>query len=259
MNPYSYFDQIICISLDNRYERRENATKIFHMLNIPVKYYIVSKHPNGGMYGCFQSHIEIIKQSYETGKNNILIFEDDLYPTHMYNISFIKSTIDFLKHDKSWEIFYFGYFPFRKSITSALEYHLSKRSRNNIIKYRPLATHAYCLNRKGMKKILDNYQYHIGKLQIDIFYCHIRMNSCCHIPNLFSQNMCDGGDNIASKDKIGTFFRNHQCFLTETIDAATYISLIKYRYIVLQNIIIIVVIIILVSIVYSKNRITINY
>lgn len=42
-------------------KRREYARYYFSKLNIQAKFFIVEKHTRGGLYGCFNSHITIIK------------------------------------------------------------------------------------------------------------------------------------------------------------------------------------------------------
>jgi GR25 family glycosyltransferase involved in LPS biosynthesis len=76
---YNFFDKIYCINLKHRPDRYISATKVFNDLNIPnVEFYITEKSSKGGRYGCFESHINVIKKAYNEGYNNILIFEDDI-------------------------------------------------------------------------------------------------------------------------------------------------------------------------------------
>ena len=59
---YNFFDKIICINLKTRQDRYESALKTFQSLNINnVEFYFANKSPKGGRYGCFESHINVIK------------------------------------------------------------------------------------------------------------------------------------------------------------------------------------------------------
>jgi len=49
---------------------------LFRLLNIEVDWWIVDKHPEGGIYGCFESHLNIWEK-YGT-KKYLCVFEDDI-------------------------------------------------------------------------------------------------------------------------------------------------------------------------------------
>ena len=105
---------------------------------------------------CNDSHINIITKCYKDGKENILIFEDDARFNLPLNIDKIMNVINWLKVNKNWDIFYFGSLPlFSYPVNTFV-----MRS------YKPFLAHCYCLNRKGMKKIiynsdLSNYHYDV--------------------------------------------------------------------------------------------------
>ncbi|AYV85941.1 MAG: hypothetical protein Solivirus2_12 [Solivirus sp.] len=65
-----------CISLISRKDRRDNIQKLFEKLEIEVSWWIVEKHPSGGIFGCSESHMMIWQQKHET--EYVCIFEDDL-------------------------------------------------------------------------------------------------------------------------------------------------------------------------------------
>ena len=69
----------VCISLLPRQDRRDKIQKVFEKLGIAdkIKWWIVQKHPDGGIHGCFESHYSVwtcpeFTQSY------LCIFEDDM-------------------------------------------------------------------------------------------------------------------------------------------------------------------------------------
>jgi len=262
---YDFFDDIVCINLESRKDRHKYAQNIFNKLNIPARFYIVKKHSKGGMYGCFESHINVIKEAYNNGKNNILIFEDDILPTKSYNLENIQNAINFMKFNNSWEIFFLGYsivnnlpdnIHFFKPLLNNLylnAYYVGK----NIIQYKPYNTHSYCLNRKGMKKILNNYNKYIGIIHIDVYLSdYLNLNSYCYVPLLFDQKWCIGSDNINNKDNIFEMMcRKILCFY-EKNELFWYISLIKYflYYINIYSwVLVIIYIIIFISIIYLSN------
>jgi hypothetical protein len=102
---------------------------------------------------CNDSHIKIIKRCYEEGKENILIFEDDARFNLPIDIDKVMRVINWLQVSDNWEIFYFGSIPI-------LSYPINSFIMRS---YKPYLAHCYSLNRKGMKKILENnelYNYH---------------------------------------------------------------------------------------------------
>lgn len=63
-----------CISLDLREDRRLEISKEFKRLEILITWWIVKRHPQGGNYGCFETHVNIWEHSID---DIIVIFEDD--------------------------------------------------------------------------------------------------------------------------------------------------------------------------------------
>lgn len=179
-------DEIICLSLDISKERREHFNKYFS--NIPYRFHIVKKHKNGGVYGCFHSHISIIKDAYKRNLQTILIFEDDAKPTSSFTNENLEEVNNFLKSNKNYECFYLGCFPIgakNKNFMIRPENAISK----NIYKFNPLATHAIIYNRRGMKKVLKNYKNFIGLCHYDIYLSrYANLNSYCFLPILIDQN-----------------------------------------------------------------------
>lgn len=147
-----FFDAIYCINLYDRIDRYNSSKKLFKKHNIPVKYYRTHKHPEGGLHGCFESHINVINLAYNSGAKNVLIFEDDIQDCNQ-NVNIIKinlkKAINFMKN-KTWDIFYLGTFPYvmKKWTSHIYDY-------PNIYEMTGLCTHAYVINHHIMKKLKD--------------------------------------------------------------------------------------------------------
>lgn len=63
-----------CMTLDSRQDRRLKVYSEFQRLDIPIEWWIVKRHPEGGNYGCFETHVNI----WEKNKADIMVnFEDD--------------------------------------------------------------------------------------------------------------------------------------------------------------------------------------
>jgi len=214
---YKFFDDIVCISLDNRTDRRTDVSRVFNTLSIPVRFHIVKKDPRGGRWGCFQSHIDVIKNAYDKGYQNILIFEDDVFQTKEYSTKSINKAINFMKtFSGQWDTFFLGYFPtsLKWDKQFVLAPHVNKDP--NLILFTPLATHAYCISRSGMKKILDVYPRYISSQHLDVMYSSfMNLRSFCYAPTLFDQHLCSPHDNEVLNIQE-RFFRANQCWFEKT-------------------------------------------
>lgn len=227
-NPYSFFHDIVCINIDERKERKQQASELFNQLNIKARFHIVKRHPKGGVYGCFESHIDCIKDAYRKGIESLLVFEDDIKNSPSYTTKQVQTCVEFLKQRKGkWDIFYLGYFPFDDTKGSLKGLFKARFETDNIISFSPLATHAYCVSREGMRKILKNYKGNIGNIHYDVYLSQLNLKSYCVVPILFDQKLCLQTDNQAL-NKIEAFARRFQCF-AERMHLMYKPSLIKYN------------------------------
>ena len=69
----------VCISLNNRSDRRDKIKETLHQLGIHkrINWWIVDKHKRGGIYGCFESHWSVWNCS-EFKRPYLCVFEDDI-------------------------------------------------------------------------------------------------------------------------------------------------------------------------------------
>lgn len=214
-SPYNFFGKIICINLLSRPERKQHAEKVLRSLNIPAEIYSVQKDKGGGILGCFKSHIQLIRKAYDAPYDNILIFEDDIEPTQSYNTRALQECVQFMKTDKHWDIFYLGFFTMNWDVNPLNTLSSSTMATQNIVKYNPLATHAYIVSRRGMKKILETYHNYIGNTHYDIFLAkYANLQSYCYVPMLFNQRMCMPSD-VEPGNFIERMARKTQCRLVD--------------------------------------------
>ena len=233
MKNYIFFDQIYCINLKIRKDKYNSAVNTFNNINLNnINFFLADKHKKGGMYGAFDSHIKVIKDAYTNNYNNILIFEDDVKIGKFYSNLLLKKSINFMKNNNEWDIFYLGYFPYgpKFNITPIT---------NHIFKSNPVVTHAYCLNRKSIIKILNTYQSYIGKIQYDVWLStHSNLNSYCIAPIIFDQYLNFTSDNSNPGVFEKYFFRDNQS-IYEKYNIMSNTSLIIYNYYKNKNIIMI--------------------
>lgn len=205
---YNFFHDIVCINLDISKDRRKHAQDIFDRLQIPAKFFTATKHKKGGMYGCFDSHIQILKDAYDRNLNNILVFEDDFLPTNSYCKEYVENAINFMKTNDEWDIFHLGYSVLKDDHHGFSTILNGKYYSDTIVQYNPFCTHALCYNRKAIKKILETYSEYIGLVHYDMFiasYCDFR--NYCITPMIFDQNFYFGHNN-ESNDGIEFLLRS---------------------------------------------------
>ena len=170
-DTFSFFDKIYCINLKTRPDRRDKAAGVFDMLGIPVEFHTVDPDPVSGIKGCFESHVEIIEEAYQAGYQNILIFEDDIVPSVSYDIEAVKDSIEFMKKNQFWEMFYFSCYP-------DILYHSMKKVDGNINNVHAYWGSGYCLSRRGIERYHDlKYESkEIDQIYVDnnYAYCYWR-------------------------------------------------------------------------------------
>lgn len=249
---YEIFDEIICITLEGNTERQQSVIQVFKKLNIPVKFFVAKRNPRGGRVGCFESHIQVIQDCYNNDKKRVLIFEDDLTPTIAYNESLLNNATQFMNNN-TWEIFQFGYSFRSDEFTNLFKFLLSKCVEPNIYNYIGLTTHAYCISRAGMEKVLKYGPNILERNAIeiphlDIFYMNLfsQENCYCIVPMIFDQKWCMSSDNEPFNlfEKI---LRKGQCLL-ETNDLLYIFSLI-----LLYRIYILIILVIIAIYIFTKE------
>ena len=243
-NPYDFFDEIVCINLESRKDKRKHAEKTLNKLNIPAKFYTAIKSPHGGKYGCFESHINVIRKAYQKGLNNILIFEDDLLPSMYYSIDIINNCINFMKNNKNWDLFYLGYCTsgtFKCIFFPTIV-------KNDICIGNILCTHSYALNRGSMKDILVKSEYYLKNPENTIHLDHFfkeNFNIYYHKKNQFTQNCCLSSDNNykIGNININNFKDRGSCLLTTKlqIDSLLYYHGVRIKLLIFIIILILVI------------------
>ncbi len=116
MNVNDFFPDKVCINLDRRPERWEQAEAQFalHQIN-PVRRFPALDGwtldvPPGwdgspGAYGCLQSHLSVVREARRSGLSQILIFEDDVVFDSDFNERFSRY-VSQLPSD--WDMLLFG-------------------------------------------------------------------------------------------------------------------------------------------------------
>jgi GR25 family glycosyltransferase involved in LPS biosynthesis len=145
MNPFDFFEFIVCINLERRPERWEESLMEFDKLGITDKVirFNAIESPDSS-YGNHLSHASILRYAVEQKLDNVLIFEDDVefFPGAIRNLT---NSIKDLPED--WDMFYLG-----ANLDSYKAYkvtpHLAKLTG-------AFATHAYAIRHTLFSKLID--------------------------------------------------------------------------------------------------------
>ena len=99
-------DQVYCICLKSREDRYKSACDQLEKIGLDandINFYRPEKDLRGGIYGCWNSHREVIKQGYDSEAPYWLILEDDFIFTP-YWCSALMKLREFIASNNSWHI-----------------------------------------------------------------------------------------------------------------------------------------------------------
>ena len=168
-NPFDFFEEIYCINLSNRTDKWKTCLEEFEKVGIhnrverleAVKFEGSHPYINMGAAGCSASQTGAINLIKERNLNNALIFEDDVeFITNTENIyKNLKLSIEELKLQKNWDIFYLG-----MHVNMDINRHINKehippleRISPNLLKVNVAkCTHAQAYSREAAEFIVSN-------------------------------------------------------------------------------------------------------
>ncbi len=165
-----HVDGVLCISLEEREDRRNLILREFADCNLNIEFYSAKRDINPER-GCFTSHQACAALALERGYKNVLILEDDATLVGVKH-----STVQRINHflsSRQPELFYLGV----TLGTMWLTWNL------NITRCRAKGTHAYILSSSGCKKLLT-FKY--ADLAIDSLYSKY-FKAYCAFPMICQQ------------------------------------------------------------------------
>jgi GR25 family glycosyltransferase involved in LPS biosynthesis len=216
-----------CISLWKRLDRRENMDLIFTKLGIndQVQYLLVEPHPDGGILGCFESHIIIwneIAKSKMKDEELIVIFEDDLMLTRNISPEEFRNLLEAVSQllKSSYDIFQFG-----RDIRSIND-KIGGFDNWTFWAGRCKFTHFYGITagsiRRNINKIRRNFGKHIDEVFRD------NLSQLFIVPNVFCQRNLHDSDVSWGLGGSDQFFRILTIFKNKYLE--TYLFNVKYPF-----------------------------
>lgn len=154
-------DKVFVLSVREATERRKNMIKEWEGIDTQ---FVINERQNNPKKGCFESHINLIKESKERGYSKILILEDDarMVPPNREELTIrINESLKWLDNNKpSWKYFLLGFFPVK-----------SKRTKNpHIFNLKcTFLAHAYIVNLKNIETPLPTWK---GRQIDNVLFCN---------------------------------------------------------------------------------------
>jgi GR25 family glycosyltransferase involved in LPS biosynthesis len=146
---------VYCINLKERSDRKRYVEKEFEELNIqPVDVIFLDlyRHKNGGIYGCYDSHMKVWNDFYinHPDKEMCIVFEDDIKATKNSNL-YLKMAVSFIKKNKDKVDILFLH-------NRYIKYKYKKNNQNNnyFVNGYGFLTHAYIVTRRHIQNIMNN-------------------------------------------------------------------------------------------------------
>lgn len=195
------FDQIYCLNLSHRHDRRKTMTKQFDYLGLSsasnMDWRFSTSHPfsdisaqvfnvtRKGLFklpnevNCAREHYSMVKMAYDFGYSNVLIMEDDIL--FLKDPDIFEHTLDSIPED--WDILQFGGFVLNlkdKERKKNLENFESLRKKNPyggwISGYKAWNCSMYALSRKGMEYYMASQEKFYTVADNPLYYASLNKN-----------------------------------------------------------------------------------
>lgn len=193
-------EEIRCISLSDRTEKRDYFTKMMNGLGLSFTFFDAIRDKEKPFRGCFRSHFKIISDAYKNNVQRLMVFEDDNMLRKNIDKKEIKRINRFLNQNKNWEIFLLG-----GTAIIWFGQTVKKTKYKNIYKGSYLGCYAYILSRKGIERYKNviwgkPYKY------IDREITSKNMEMYAYMPELYEQRPIENdiGRNSVSFIKFRT-------------------------------------------------------
>lgn len=135
----------------------------------------MTRDPQGGVRGCFESHRLAWRKAKESGLQNVLILEDDVFFTPDWR-TYLKDMSRFMNENDDWDCLFLGLTPFRTQ----------KTPWSHVVRLTcGTTTHAYIVSERGLAKQLLPYDEVLKPLD-DYLMC----NQCTKTQRATPLHMC---------------------------------------------------------------------
>lgn len=174
--PWASFGHVRCIHMRARVDRMRLIEAAQKALNIPLRLFYAEKHAEGGVRGCYESHVAVMREALADGQETCLVFEDDL-EVGDFSWERLAEVTRFIRDRRGeWDVVYLGCFPDVWSCTQ-------RWIKGNIFEVHATQTHAYVVSKAFMERMVA--RPFDGTPIDEVFYHHARAYAV--LPSLFFQ------------------------------------------------------------------------
>ena len=144
---WDFFDQIYCISVEQRRDRRRTARREFVRVGLleRVEFVLVARHALNPEQGIYESHQLCMRQGLAAGAETILIFEDDIL-FHGFDEEAVIQACQGLQEFPDWNAFFLG----------CIVRRLRKTPTRSLVRIRyQCLTHGYAVRRAFARRLVN--------------------------------------------------------------------------------------------------------
>lgn len=157
-NDWSYFPEVVCISLRERDDRYREVCEELRRVGLSRVNFLRTERQPDRDKAIVDAHMACLRRAVELGVPHLLVFEDDvLFLPDM--ASGLERSVQFLRSNPDWKIFHLGGFIFRKAA----------RLTPHLVRGGVLTTHAYVIRTAFAREVLERRPY-CSRMSIDVFY-----------------------------------------------------------------------------------------
>jgi hypothetical protein len=161
-DPWHFIDAVYAITLDTATHRHQKLKDEMTRVQLQDKLHmmVVTRHPEGGIRGCYESHADAWKQARAQGHRCILVVEDDVFFSNDWK-TYLPHVAHFVQHSNTpWHLLLLGWTPFRSTPVPANP-HISAVVRST-------AMHAYLVSAAAMDRGIPPFRN--LAVDIELFY-----------------------------------------------------------------------------------------
>jgi hypothetical protein len=200
-----------CISLNSREDRRDKIKSEFSRLDIPIQWWIVERHPEGGNYGCFETHVNIWEKC---NSDIVVVFEDD-FEFNGTRKDFWKIINESVELSNKYDTIHLGNIP----------YIVDKRVSDNFYEGKFLIACCYLFRKSKIKPLIPIAKRYYGS-QIDVCLSQIS-SQVGLLPCRISQDFTDSNNGWMKNIPIISLFPGFETNIRKEMTNDPYF-LLKY-------------------------------
>jgi hypothetical protein len=143
---WDLFDAVYCVSLKSRGDRRRAVARRFARVGLGDRFafWDATECRENPYFGCWESHMALMRHAVRNGIERLLVFEDDVLFTRAPSEADLRAVATLLDAG-GWNVIQLGCKPF----------HLAATAIPSLYRSRALDAHAYAVNLGFMRRIQD--------------------------------------------------------------------------------------------------------